>query len=588
MNSSAQTFPLTEWKTASVDAESSALLARELSVPMPVAKVLVSRGYGSPAAAQDFLNPQLSKLGDPFSLPGMEVAVARTWSAIEQGSSILVYGDYDVDGVCSTALVVSVLRELGARVSPFLPHRMNDGYGLSTDTLRRCLDTYHPGLIITVDCGTGSNEAVKMAQNEGVDVIVTDHHEAEGEPAEALALVNPKFGADDLSRTLAGAGVAFKFCHALVKQGMQANREEANRIDLRTFMDLVAIATVADVVPLVGENRILVRHGLARLNQAPRPGISALLEIAGLERDVEATHIGFVIGPRLNAAGRLGGANAALELLLSDDHGESRQWANELDAANRERREIEDRIFKDASAEIDANFDAERTFGVVVGKEGWHVGTIGIVAARLCTRFYRPSIVIGFNEDGKGRGSCRSIDRVDILEVLRDCDDLLITYGGHKMAAGLELELRQYESFRERFNTACASRLEDVPMVPVQHVDAWIRMGEADQMLVDALDSLRPLGAGNPTPIWGVRNVRLAAPPKRVGRENQHLKMTVAKGGSQLEAIGFNLGPIKPPAGDIDMVFQLNENTFRGRTMLQMNVKDLRPSSDSGYVLDSN
>ena len=588
MNISAQTFPLMEWKTAPVDADSSALLARELSVPLPVAKVLVSRGYGSPDTAQDFLNPRLSNLGDPFSLPGMELAISRTWVAIEQGTSILVYGDYDVDGVCSTALVFSVLRELGARVSPFLPHRIDDGYGLGTDTLRRCLDTYHPGLIITVDCGTGSCEAVKMAQDEGVDVIVTDHHEAEGEPAEAFALVNPKFGDDELSRTLAGAGVAFKFCHALVKQGMQENREEANRIDLRAFMDLVAIATVADVVPLVGENRILVRHGLARLNQAPRPGISALLEIAGLEHNVEATHIGFVIGPRLNAAGRLGGANAALELLLSDDHGESRQWANELDAANRERREIEDRIFKDAAPEIDENFSTKRIFGIVVGREGWHVGTIGIVAARLCSRFYRPSIVIGFNENGKGRGSCRSIDRVDILEVLRDCNDLLITYGGHKMAAGLELELRHYDEFRERFNAVCANRLEGGPLVPVQHVDAWIRMGEADQMLVDAQELLSPLGPGNPTPVWGVRNVRLAAPPKRVGRGNQHLKMTVAKGGSQLDAIGFNLGPVEPPAGEMDMVFQLNENTFRGRTMVQMNVKDLRPSSDSGYVLDSN
>ena len=562
------------------------MLARELSIPLPVAKVLVSRGYSSRSAAHEFLNPRLSNLGDPFNLPGMEVAVTRTWTAIEQGTSILVYGDYDVDGVCSTALVVSVLRELGARVSPFLPHRINDGYGLGTETLRRCIDTYHPGLIITVDCGTGSCDAVKMAQEEGVDVIVTDHHESEGEPAKALALVNPKFGDDDDARTLAGAGVAFKFCHALVKRGMQTQKEAASRIDLRTFMDLVAIATVADIVPLVGENRILVRHGLARLNETPRPGVSALLEIAGVNSNVETHHIGFVIGPRLNAAGRLGGANSALELLLSDDHGESRHLANELDAANRERREIEERIFKAAAAEIVPRFDEENTFGLVVGQEGWHLGTIGIVAARLCKRFYRPSIVIGFGEDGQGRGSCRSIDRVDILEVLRACDDLLITYGGHKMAAGLEITSRNFEAFRDRFNTACAGMLEGVSLIPVQQVDAWIALGEADQLLIDALATLRPMGAGNPMPIWGVRNVRLASPPKRVGKDSRHLKMTVAKGGSQLDAIGFNLGQIEPPVGEMDMVFQLNENTFRGRTMIQMNVKDLRPSDGSGNVLD--
>jgi len=571
-------FPLREWVTRPADAEKAESLAQALDVPVPVATVLVARGMDDPVPARQFLNPRLSDLSDPFELPGMGPAVARTWAAIDAGEPMVVYGDYDVDGVCSTALLVLVLRALGASVQPFLPQRLAEGYGLGPDGLQRCLETHAPSLIITVDCGTASTDAVNAAREAGVDVIVTDHHEPDGEPAPALAVVNPKLGEDERVTMLAGVGVAFKFCHAIVKRGLEEERECVKMIDLRDYLDLVAVATVADIVPLAGENRILVRHGLARLNREARPGFAALKKVGGVRGDVEGYHVGFVLGPRLNAAGRLGDAVAALELLLAEDRETAMQRAEVLDAANRERKQIEETIVVEADSAA-AAFKAEAVFGLVVAGEGWHPGTIGIVASRLSGRYYRPVVVIGIDEDGKGRGSCRSIEGLDMLEVLRECDDLLVSYGGHKMAAGLDIEAANIDAFRERLNAACRERLSGRELKPTQAVDAWISLADADRRLLDALASLRPLGMGNPTPTWGVANVRLAAPPRRVGREDQHLKMTVVKGGSQCEAIGFNLGANEPPEGEMDVVFQLRENTYGGATTVEMNVKDVRPSA---------
>ena len=577
-------FPLKTWQTVACSEASAATLAKALDVPVPVAKLLVARGHHDLEQARAFLNPRLSSLADPFNLPDMERAVTRIWQAIDKQQKIIVYGDYDVDGVCSTALLFSVLERLGARVSPFLPHRLNEGYGLQCDALRRCLESESPQLIVTVDCGTGSIDAVALAVEAGVDVIVTDHHEPDGETAAALAIVNPKLGKDDAASMLAGVGVAFKLCHAMLKHGMDEDREVAHQVDLRTMLDLVAVATIADMVPLQGENRILARHGLRRLNEAPREGFAALLDVAGVKGRLDAYHIGFVIGPRLNAAGRLGDARMALDLLLGEN-GAVRDHARDLDAKNQERREIEAAMCREAIEDVDAGFDEAQVFGVVVGREGWHIGTIGIVASRLCARYYRPSIVIGFDkETGRGRGSCRSIDSIDILDVLGECQDLLINYGGHKMAAGLDVAVENVDLLRERFNKVCKARLDGELPVPIQRIDAWIGMGEADKQLVHAIDQLKPFGSGNSSPVWGVRDVRVATTPRRVGKDGDHLKFTVVQGGSQLEAIGFNMGKIDFPDGPIDVLFQLRENTFRGRTSLEMNVKDLRAAEGRGQA----
>lgn len=571
-------FPRKRWVTPSVDDAVAAALARALTVPLPVATVLAARGHTEPERTAYFLHPRLSDLADPDAMPNMAVAVARIWTAIDRREDIVIFGDYDVDGVCSATLMTLVLRALGGRVTPFLPNRLEHGYGLSVGGLTRCLEQSQPKLIITVDCGTGSTEAVRLAAARGIDVVVTDHHEPDGAPAPALAVVNPKLVDGHPAGTLAGVGVAFKVCHALVKRGMVEARPSARAIDLREYLDLVAVATVADVVPLLGENRIFVSHGLRRLNTSPRVGLRALLDSAGLRRAVDSYHIGFVIGPRLNAAGRLGGAQTALELLLTDDPRLAAERAQELEAANRERKSIEDEILTEAEAEIQAGLRSHPVFGVVVGQPGWHIGTVGIVASRLVSRFARPTVVLGLDEEGRGRGSCRSIDQLDVLEALHACADLIVKYGGHKMAAGIEIEAAKLDAFRTRFNEVCRQRLEGRDLRPILTVDAWINLAEADSQLLGALDRLRPLGAGNPEPHWGVRQVRLAAPPRRVGRDERHLKMVVAKGGSQIGAVGFNLGAYQVPDGDLDLVFQLRENWYNGRSSVELEIADMRPS----------
>ena len=427
-------------------------------------------------------------------------------------------------------------------------------------------------LIVTVDCGSNDGEAVLKAKDAGVDVVVTDHHEV-SEPAPAVALVNPKLGESDDLKSLAGVGVAFKLCHALVKAGLEDEWPELATLDLRDYLDLVAVGTVADVVPLTGENRTLVRHGLARLNGEPCLGLRALKEVAGVHSRVSGYHLGFLIGPRINAAGRIETADIALDLLLEKDPRHARELASRLDSLNRERKRIEDEILEAAVTQLGRR-PKSVPGGIVVSEEGWHLGTIGIVSSRLTGLYRVPSAVIAMAKDGMGRGSCRSTEAVDILAVLEECGDLLETFGGHRMAAGLSIDRSNIEAFARRFDEACAARLEGTDLRHTQRVDAWITLGEADYTLLNAVDRLRPLGQGNPTPTWGVRGVRPVGPPRVVGKKMAHLKMTVAAGGSQMDAIAFNMGDVRVPDGALDIVFQLQENTYLGRKKLQLNIRD--------------
>lgn len=550
-------------------------LAEEFDLPFPLVAALVSRGLDSSEAIEGFLNPRLSTLGDPFNLPGMRAAVDRTWRAVDDGETILVFGDYDVDGISSTAVVLSVLSELGATVAPYLPNRITDGYGLTKSALEDSVRTFRPGLIVTVDCGTHAARPVAQARRDGVDVVVTDHHEPDGDLAEAVALVNPKLSDDESIQDLAGVGVAFKFCHALLKSGREQGRTAAERLDLRRYLDLVALGTVADVVPLRGENRALARHGLARLGETQWAGLGALLEVARVKPPIHAYHVGFQIGPRLNAAGRLGQADIALELLLSEDASHAQGLAHRLDAANRERQEVEERMLNEAAEVVEDQFDPDRSFGLVAGKTGWHVGVVGIVASRLSQRYYRPSVVVGFDETGHGRGSCRSIEGFDLVEALGACTEHLERYGGHRMAAGLEMRVDQLEAFAERFNEVATGMLEGQTLQSSLRLDAWVDLADVDDRMFDQLQRLRPFGQGNPTPTWAAGGVRILQ-PREVGRG--HLKMLLAGGGAQREAIGFNMADRKLPEGPVDVAFRLKRNTFRGRTSLQLDVQDIRAS----------
>lgn len=521
-----------------------------------------------------FLDPRLDSLSDPFLLPGMEDAVDRIWAAIEGGEKILVYGDYDVDGVTSTALMLNVLRDLGAdSLEHFIPHRMDDGYGLTVETMQKVQAGFQPSLVITVDCGTGSVDAVEEGKKLGVDVIVTDHHEVSSGVAGAEAVVNPKLGDNQDLHMLAGVGVAFKLCHALIKAGREDGRKAA-KLDLRKYLYLVSMGTIADMVPLVKENRILARAGLASMNRNRPIGIQALGKVARIDEEITTYHIGFQIGPRINAAGRMSKSDRALACLMESDPKQALVIARELDAANDERKQIGLEIAVAALEEIEASFDATDTFAIVAGREGWHPGIVGIVASRVAKRFHRPTVIIGIDQDGKGKGSCRGVPGFDLVAGLAQADDYLNKYGGHKMAAGLEIDAEHIPAFRERLNAVAKEMFGGVPPNPVLKIDSWLETDDLTIDMVDAIERLRPFGQGNATPVWACRDV-VVEDTREVG--DGHLKLNLLSGERAFKAIGFNMFEREVP-DRIDIAFELKRNVYRGTTSLELVLQDFRSS----------
>jgi len=569
------------WKTIPCDGPLAIQIADTFDLPLPVAEMLMGLGYRDMATIERFLNPRLSDLSDPFLLPDMEPAARRLQQAIQANESIAVYGDYDVDGIVSTGLLVQVLHRLGAPVvTPCLPSRQEEGYGLSLAALKRCMAQCHPTLLITVDCGTNDTEAVHLAQTAGIDVIITDHHESNGQRVEAQAVVNPKLGREDSLKVLAGVGVVFKLCHGLLKLGRDQGLRIAQALDLREYLDFVAVGTVADIVPLIGENRILVRHGLTQMNQNLAPRWKSLVDIAGIRGAIDAQHIGYGLGPRLNAAGRLGNADTSLELLLTDDMARAQKIAVELDGANRERQKIESEIVAEAMREIDADFNEQEHYGLVIAKTGWHAGVIGIVASRLVARYRRPVVVVAFDPDSSrgrdvvGRGSGRSIEGYHLLKGLEQCQQYLVTYGGHEMAAGLEIERNQYAAFRTAFNEVVKIELKGRDLRPIQRINTWITLEQANASLYAAMEALRPFGQNNPVPVLAVRGVRIQGQPRRVGVN--HLRFMVGDGRTSCSAIAFRMADSAIPEGPVDVAFTFQKNNFMGNETLELNVRDIR------------
>jgi len=563
---------LKNWNIPSADIAAVQSLADAMDLPHPIAQVLAARGFHTAEEIRGFLDPLLADFSDPFLLPDMGKAVARIWKAIDAGETIAVFGDYDVDGVTSAALLIRMLDALGARVAGFIPDRLDEGYGLSPDAIQRCLLDQHPSLLVSVDCGTNSVESVNHAQAQGVDVIVTDHHEPEERTAPAFALINPKLGRG--GENLSGVGVAFKLSHALIKAGREQAKASAQRIDLRDYLDIAALGTVADIVPLTGENRIIVRHGSERLGASRWVGMEALKEVAGISGEIDTYHLGFQLGPRINAAGRIGEPMQALRLLTTNDPLEARNIARLLDRNNLERRDIEARMADEAFAEIDAYFDPGRHFGLVVAREGWHPGVVGIVASRVSRHYNRPAIIMGIEDDGSARGSCRSIDEFDLLEGLHTCEALLAKFGGHKMAAGLEVKPGRLDAFKEEFNAVAAAMLEKKDLAPVQRIDAMVAAEDIDWTFYEKLKGLRPFGQDNPEPVWAMSGVQVQGAPRVVGQK--HLKLAFAAGGHSFEAIAFNYPLASLPAGKMDVAFTLKENSWNGSTSLQLQVQDIR------------
>jgi single-stranded-DNA-specific exonuclease len=564
------------WQFRPVDEAAVRAIATQARLPQSIARVLALRGFDGEQRIEDYLNPRLANLSDPFLLPGMERAAARIWRAIDDGEAITVFGDYDVDGVTSTALLIRVFAKLGANVKAFIPDRIDEGYGLSQDALERCLAEHGSTLVVSVDCGVNSVASVTAAQAQGVDVIVTDHHEPGEETAPAYALVNPKLGDCPELEILSGVGVAFKLAHALVKLGRGQGKRTAASVDLRDYIDLVALGTVADIVPLVDENRIIVRHGLVRLDETKWVGLAALKEVAGVKGGTDTVHLGFQLGPRINAAGRIGQPMQALRLLVTDDASEARRIAKLLDDTNAERRRIEREMAEEAFAEINGYFNPEKHFGLVVAREGWHPGVVGIVASRVSRHYNRPAIVMGIEPDGPARGSCRSIDEYNMLDGLQACEEYLNKFGGHKMAAGLEVKLGALDAFKSAFNSAVAAELQQADLSPVLHIDAVVEAGDIGWDFLEQMKRLRPFGQDNPEPVWALMGARVSGSPRVVGQK--HLKVSLVSNRNTFDAIAFNY-PLKSlPAGEIDVAFKLQENTWMGNSALQFLIQDIRPS----------
>jgi single-stranded-DNA-specific exonuclease len=539
-----------------------------------VAGILAARGVSTAGEIRSFLTPALSDMLDPFLLRGMQAAVARLLEARLKGEPICIYGDYDVDGISGTALLVSFLRSTGFSCSYFIPNRFDDGYGLNSASIESIVST-GATLIISVDCGITAVDEAALCRQRGADLIIVDHHTPRGVLPDACAILNPlQPGCQYPFTSLAGVGVAFNLLVALRSTLRDAGAFEGGTVpDLREWLDLVALGTIADVVPLVGQNRIYAFHGLKRLSASVRPGVIALKQVAGMTADgVSCGQVGFRLAPRLNAAGRMESAVPGVDLLMSDSPAESRRIAAELDAANAERQAVERRIFEEAVALVEARPDYHVRRSIVLASADWHQGVIGIVASRLVERYHRPTILIALTEDGLGKGSGRSIPGFHLLEALSPCAEYLERFGGHRYAAGIGLKAGQVTAFAESFEAEAARRLTESDLVPVLTIDAEVGPADVTKELARELKRLEPFGMGNPEPLLMLRGMTVVE--RRIVGDG-HLRLRLNRDRYSFVAIAFNLAGRKT-SEVIDIAFYPEMNQWNGSSTLQLRVKDLR------------
>jgi len=559
--------------TAQADPDATRVLASELRIPDALAAILVQRGLGSAELAKAFLRPDLERLSDPHRWADMDVALELLGRAVREKRPILVHGDYDVDGQCASAMLTRILRSAGATVHPFVPHRIRDGYDFGPAGLAEA-HRVGASLIVTCDCGITAVDAVKAARNDGIDVIVTDHHLPGDELPPANAVIDPRRpDCKSEDKNFCGTGVAFKLAQALVEVlGLSPN------LPLH-FLDYVALATIADVVPLVGENRILVRYGLKKLADSRWVGLRALIETAGLGgKPLRGAHVGFILAPRLNAAGRIGDANDGLRLLLTEDPQEAAKLARELETINARRQEMDQLILDEAIELVDKTLNPADA-AIVLGNATWHPGVIGIVASRLVERYGRPTFLVGWDEAGEvGRGSGRSIAGFDLHGALQRVGMHLEKYGGHTMAAGFTIRRDRFDDFRVAFLAVAGELLTPEDLAPSQRVDLELPLAEVNTDLERLIRHLEPCGAGNPAPVFGVRNAR-AVGARRVG--TNHLRFTLDDGSGLLPAIGFRWADAVPQdwlTNPLDVAFRLERDDWQGRTSIQARVASLAPS----------
>jgi single-stranded-DNA-specific exonuclease len=556
------------------DPAAVARLQQELHLPEPLCRLLAGRGLADIDGAKVYLRPRLDQLHDPCLMLDLERAVERLGRAIDHGEKILIHGDYDVDGMCSTTLMTRTLRMLGASVVPFIPRRIEDGYDLGAAGVDAALRA-GVGVVVTCDCGTSAHEPVRALQSAGIDVIISDHHlPSGGQLPAAFAILNPKrAGCTSPDRDLAAVGVAFKLALALIR------KRGGNENAVYGMLDLVALATIADIAPLRGENRVLARYGLKMLNETQNVGLRALIRAAGLaDRPITAGRVGFILAPRLNAVGRLGHAIRGVELLLSTDEHQANALARDFEELNERRQEV-DRATLVRARELMSSAELDDTYGIVLAEEGWHPGVIGIVASRLVEEFGRPTVLVALEGD-VGKGSGRSISAFDLHAGLSECRDLLLRFGGHRSAAGVTIARDQVPAFAERFNAIARERLTPEDLVPELRADLDVSLGELTLQLEALLRHIEPCGIGNPSPVLVARNLTVAAAPKIVGREHEHLKLWLSDAaGAHIEALGWGMAKRAAEVelgSTIDVAFRLESDEWNGEKRLQARLADFR------------
>lgn len=570
-----------EWVVREPESRRWQEYARTLNVHPITARILFQRGFDDLDRAEAFLNPSLKQMHDPFLMKGMDEAVLETIRALDRGERIVIHGDYDVDGVCSVAVIYEFLRALGANVGYYIPQRDQQGYGLQSSTVRQ-LRSEGCDLIITTDCGISNVEEIRVARDLGMRVIVVDHHTVPAILPEADAILNPlQPGCGFPFKHLAAVGVTFNLVVALrTTLRNHGIFEHIPEPDVRAYLDLVALGTVADVVPLTDENRIFVRHGLEVIAGRRRAGVSALLDRARTDgAKITPQIVSYRIAPRINAAGRMGDASMCVELLTTESYGTALELADQLDELNVARQELEQRILAAALPQAEEQVAAGCQMLLIAG-EGWHRGVLGIVASRMVERFHRPAILIGI-EDGIGKGSVRSIEGINVIAVLEHARDVLESFGGHTAAAGLAVRAENLEEFRLRIARGMRDVLSNEALpCPTLQIDSVVDLGELDERFIADLDKLGPFGAGNREPVLLCRQ-SLASNVRVVGRD--HLKARFRDGGTVLDGIGFSMAEVaslldKPVA----VAFVPRFASYRGRSRLEMHLRGVKPATVSG------
>ncbi|HEY4638851.1 MAG TPA: single-stranded-DNA-specific exonuclease RecJ [Candidatus Udaeobacter sp.] len=533
-----------------------------------IARLLFRKGFRSTEEVQTFLRPRLSSLSDPFLLPQMRAAVCRILDARDSHQRIVLFGDYDVDGVTSLALLAELLRAYGMTPELFLPLRMEEGYGLSRESVQRCLEQYRPELLIAIDCGTASAAEIAELKKRGVDVIVLDHHEPKSQLPDCVAMVNPKADPTSPFHYFCSVGIVFKLCHALLKT------RPLPEFDLKSKLDLVALGTVADIVPLVEENRVLVQRGAIEIGRTSRLGLRKLMQVAGVHPPILPEDIGYRLGPRLNAAGRLSTAEKSLRLLLTKGEDEAAALAAGLDQQNRERQEVEKEILAAVIGTIEKQIDGSHDAAIVAGARGWHPGVLGIVASRIARKYHRPAIVIGFDENGVGKGSGRSIDGLNLVDALTRCSAMLEKFGGHEMAAGLALHEDNFSKFAEAFCVTARELLSEEALQRSLRLDHELPFTNIDVEFLRSHELLQPFGNGNPQPVFFARAVEPVGAP-RVSND-KHLIFRLRQGQRDRRAVYFDGAANEIPPPPWDVAFRIAADEHGGETLVGMRIERLR------------